>query len=518
MTPKKQIRWWPAAAVLVLAAGVILAIWLWPNAPRQQRYLRTAGTVFWSAFLLLIWFLFLSRFSRRFRWGLTGTLAFLIAAFCATFHIRGVNGDLLPILEPRWHSRQHFAAIQPEHSPFTLHEKTNDIGEFTQFYGPDRDAALPGPDLETNWVENPPRVLWRHPVGAGWSGFAVRQGLAITLEQRDENECVVCYDALTGAPVWSHQDQTHYGTIIAGEGPRSTPTIVTNRVYTFGATGRLNCLDLASGKVIWSRDTARDNGRQPPDWGFACSPLVIEGKVIVSVGSGSRDGGDNSLRAYSSATGEPVWAQGKTGPDYSSPVAARLMGQEQILVFTPPGITSHDLKGKLLWEYPWRGGHPHITPPLILSSNLFAASTGYGTGAELVRVDRTAAGEWKASRVWKSLALKSKFGPLFHFGDYLYGLDDGIFTCVELKTGQRQWKDGRYGHGQGLRVGDLILLTSEKGEIVLIQPSPEKLIELARFQVFNDKTWNPPALAGNYLFIRNDKEAACVQLKAKKRA
>jgi outer membrane protein assembly factor BamB len=91
-------------------------------------------------------------------------------------------------------------------------------------------------------------------------------------------------------------------------------------------------------------------------------------------------------------------------------------------------------------------------------------------------------------------------------------LDDGIFTCVDLKTGQRKWKDGRYGHGQGLLVGETILLTSEKGEVILIQPDSAKLVELARFQVFSDKTWNPPALSGDYLLVRNDKEAACVQL------
>jgi outer membrane protein assembly factor BamB len=349
-------------------------------------------------------------------------------------------------------------------------------------------------------------------VGAGWSGFAVRNGRAITLEQRGGDECVVCYDALSGEPLWSHADSTRYGTTIAGEGPRSTPTILSNRVYTFGATGILNCLDARNGTVVWSRNAAQDNARQAPDWGFASSPLVIDGKVFISVGGAP----GKSFRAYSAANGEPVWGEGDAGADYSSPLNVNLQGQEQILMFDTSGITSRDLDGKRLWNYHWPGGHPHITPPLVVSSNAFVASSGYGTGAELVAVDREADGKWQAKRVWKSMALKSKFAPIFHFGEYLYGLDDGIFACVELKTGQRRWKDGRYGHGQGLAVGGLILLMSEKGELVLIDPSPDKLVELGRFRVFEDKTWNPPALAGNYLFLRNDKEAACVQLKVKK--
>ena len=149
--------------------------------------------------------------------------------------------------------------------------------------------------------------------------------------------------------------------------------------------------------------------------------------------------------------------------------------------------------------------------PVTISSNLVFISSGYGAGCELVEIFRNAE-RFKAARVWKTLALKSKFAPIFPLGDFIYGLDDGIFTCVDLKTGQRRWKDGRYGHGQGLLVAGMILLTSESGEVILIEPNPEKLTELGRFQVFSDKTWNPPALAGEHLLVRNHKEAACLKL------
>jgi outer membrane protein assembly factor BamB len=170
------------------------------------------------------------------------------------------------------------------------------------------------------------------------------------------------------------------------------------------------------------------------------------------------------------------------------------------------------LDGQVLWNHPWSGAHPKVSVPVVVSSNQFFASSGYGIGCELVAVEKTGETNWTARREWKSMALKSKFGPIFVKGDYIYGLDDGILACVEVKTGQRLWKDGRYGHGQGLLAGEIILITSEKGEVVLVRPDPEKLVEMGRFQVFSDKTWNPPALAGEYLLMRNDKEAACVQL------
>lgn len=507
---ERCVRWWPVIVIAGLAGGAIAVVWGWPETQRQQRYLRTAGTLLFSGFFLLLWLLFFSRIRWRVRLATFAAVLVVVGGVASAFRIRGVNGDLLPILEPRWARRAPVAAGEPAAKRVESHSRTN-FGEFVQFYGPNRNGVPPGPELETNWTENPPRVLWKQPIGAGWSGFAVKDGLAITMEQRGAEETVSCYEALTGKAVWNHSDRVIYSTTIAGEGPRTTPAISGDRVYTFGATGLLNCFDLQSGAVIWSKDAAKENESHVPDWGFSSSPLVVDGKVIINIG------GRGTLAAYSGTDGKLLWCEGKAGIEYSSPIEVSLLGAEQILIFSR-NVESHAPDGKLLWEYPWPGGHPHITPPLVVASNLVAISSGYGTGIELVKVARDEANKWSAERVWKSIALKSKFGPLFQVGEYIYGLDDGIFCCVELKTGQRRWKDGRYGHGQGLLIGKQVLLTTEKGELALVEPNPEKLSEVARFEVFSSKTWNPPALAGEYLFLRNDKEAACVQLKRKKRA
>jgi len=230
----------------------------------------------------------------------------------------------------------------------------------------------------------------------------------------------------------------------------------------------------------------------------------------VSVG-----GKNGSLVAYDAAEGMLRWAEGRGGPEYSSPVEATLLGTRQILNFNGSGISGHGLDGKALWNHPWPGVHPKVSVPVVVSANRFFVSSGYGVGCELVTVEKSAETNWTVRSEWKSMALKSKFGPIFVKGDYIYGLDDGILACVDVKTGQRRWKDGRYGHGQGLLVGEIILITSEKGQVVLVQPDPEKLVEMGRFQVFSDKTWNPPALAREYLLMRNDKEAACLKLAAR---
>lgn len=511
---KQPVRWWPAILILILAAVALGGIWAWPEVPRQRRVLRTGGTFVTAAFLTAIWFLFFSRVTLRTRWAVASVGIVSAAVFGATFRIRGVSGDLVPILELRGKPAQNFdGSSNRAVANATTNSTTsaNPPSDFPQFYGPNRNAVLDGPILRTNWLNQPPRILWKQPVGAAWSGFAVKDGLAVTQEQRGEHEYVVCYELLTGRSVWTHSDTARYATTIAGEGPRATPTILDDRVFTFGGTGILTCLDLRTGKVHWRKDTAKENDASIPDWGFSSSPLIVDEKVIVSVG-----GKDGSLVAYDLQDGKLLWAEGRGGADYSSPMEATLLGQRQILIFNGAGVSGHGLDGRVLWTHPWPGGHPHVTAPVVVSSNQLLISSGYGTGSELVKLELDSNKNWTVTRAWKSMYLKSKFAPIFLRGDFIYGLDDGIFTCVGLKTGQRRWKDGRYGHGQGLLVAGLILLTSERGEVILIEPNSEKLVELGRFQVFSDKTWNPPSLAGEYLLMRNDKEAACLQLPTRK--
>lgn len=513
---KLDLRRWFPIAVLVLASISLTLIATWPEVQRQQRYLRSALTVLVVGALLLVSLLSNRRVPVRSRLGLLAGIAAVGVLLGGIFRIRGVNGDLLPILELRWKSRTlEGGTRQPVPDAQRPAQQAPNMGEFTQFYGPGRNAVLAEPILETNWSAHPPILLWKQAVGPGWSGFAVQDGLAVTLEQRGESEYVTCYEVVTGRPIWSHSDEARYASTIAGEGPRTTPTLSGDRVYTFGATGILNCLDRHTGKRFWFRDAARENEAKLPDWGFASSPLVVDGKVVISLGGAS----ERSLVAYGAEDGAFAWGAGDGGADFSSPMEATLLGERMILIFNTRGIVAHALTGPVLWTYPWPGKHPHVSVPVVVGTNQVLVSSGYGTGIELIEVSRTGEGkagrDWTATSVWKSMALKSKFGPILVKDDYIYGLDDGILVCVELKTGQRRWKDGRYGHGQALLVAGMILLTSERGEVILIEPSPEKLLENGRIQVLTGKTWNPPALAGEYLLMRNDQEAACLKLSTK---
>jgi len=363
-------------------------------------------------------------------------------------------------------------------------------------------------------------VVWREAVGPAWSGFAIVGNRALSMEQRGEEELVTCRDLFTGRLQWSTPSAGHFNTAIAGEGPRTTPAVQDGRVFTLGATGALRCLDLETGAPRWTRDVMKDAGVELPMWGFASSPLLYDGKVIVSAGCKMADGKPvpgapaTSLLAYDCATGAPAWKGGSRPINYSSPFSVTLAGRPQILMFNTDAITAHDpATGAVLWEHPWGKGMPHVSRPIVAGENRVFFSSGYGVGSALLEITPGADGKLAASEIWKTIRFQAKFSNPVERGGFVFGVSDGIFACLDLKDGSVRWKDGRYGHGQGLLVGELYLqMTELPGDIVLLRPTPDGPNELARFHVFDTKTWNPIALSGDLLLVRTDREAACIRL------
>ena len=505
----RRLRWWPG--ILIFLVALVAFGWVRAQAdwPFQKRNLESARVIVIATGLLLAWWIFFSRARWRLRLGVLALFVALVAAVPALFRIRGVSGDLLPILEPRW-AKHELSSASPTNKPVALPASANNLNSFPQFYGPNRDGVLTGLKLETNWTSHPPGLLWKQKIGAAWSGFAAVGEIAVTQEQRGEDECVVAYDLKTGRQLWLHADHTRYNTVIAGDGPRATPTILSNRVFTTGANGRLNCLDLASGKVIWTRDVLTENKGKVPSWGIAGSPLILDDLVLAH-------GGDNTghtLFAYRWSDGQPAWTAGTASPSYASPILATLGGVRQVVGFNNRVMAGYDAAtGAQLWEKQWGIGYPGCSTPVVVGTNQIFFSAGYGVGGELLELAAESANKMSVKQLWKSTRMKAKFSHVYLRENFLYGLDDGIFACVDVKDGTQKWKEGRYGHGQGLLVGEHYLLMAESGELVLLRPTPEAPNEIARFPVFSGKTWNPPALAGEYLLVRNDLEAACLRLK-----
>lgn len=510
---RPALRRWPAWLILGATALAIGVVRFRGDLDFQERNLATGSIALGAAALLLIWWVGFSRARRSLRLGVLLSVVGLLGVGMALFRIRGVTGDLVPILAFRWERTGRPASAEvssdaPKPVSPVVHAEVP-RPDFAQFLGPARTAVLPGPLLGADWAERPPEIRWRRKVGAGWSGFVIVGDRVLTQEQDQGNECVTCYELATGRDVWTHAYAARYDNPVGGEGPRATPTVVDGAVYTLGSTGMLHALDLQTGRVRWSRDLVADTGARMPEWGYAGSPLVLDGVVIVS--AGGRDG--QSLVAYRTSTGERAWAAGTAAAGYGSPFLTTLAGRRQILAYNHRFITAHDATdGTVLWEYPWGTGQPYAAVPVVAGPNRVAFSAGYGVGTELLEIARDANGTFSAERVWQSRKLKAKFANPVAREGFLYGLDDGLLACLDLNDGRDRWKQGRYGHGQGLLVGDLYLLMAESGELVLLRPTPDGPNELHRFRVFDSKTWNPIALSGDLLLVRNDQEAACLRL------
>ena len=243
------------------------------------------------------------------------------------------------------------------------------------------------------------------------------------------------------------------------------------------------------------------------------SPLIVGNLVIVNAGIDPDKKAGRALAAYDRASGVLIWAGGNDIAGYSSPQLAQLDGSEQILLFDGGGLAGFDPKsGSELWRYPWKTfSDMNIMQPLVLGEDQVFISSEMSNGCALLQVKKK--GErWAVDTVWKNKLFGARFANPVAADGHIYGLSNGILTCLEQETGKRTWKGGRFGSGQVLLAGKSLLITSEMGEVMLMAADPKEYRELARMTVFSGKTWNTPALAGNQLFVRNHREMACYEL------
>jgi len=528
----------------VIAAGVVAWMWLPEPVDPAMSGIVTLIAGFTLLMALLLWFAFGSRYPKALRFAPLVLLVVAAAAGTATLRIKDIRGNVFPIFALRpWAA--DLLGVEQDRPPLDVPDEEQLAGanlnaagddpakskwtNFPRFLGPGGDNHVKTINLARDWAKDEPELIWKQDIGEGWSGFVVYQGFAYTMEQRGEEELVSCYGALDGKLRWVHSTPTRYDHFMGRLGPRSTPTVheyerdgeTFIRVYAQGANGHFHALDAATGEEVWSVEVrellsiTREQDMSNIPFGRAASPLIVDETVVVA-GGGPGEGKYVSLIAFDKHTGDERWRAGDRQIAYASPVLGRIAGVRQILMVNQNWLSSYSTDGETLWEVEWPGwsnSDASCSQPVVLDDGRVFVSKAYSVGAKLFQVSKEDDG-WKVKELWPAdrggrAVMKTKFSNVVIQDGYVYGLSEGILECVDLKTGKRVWKGGRYGYGQTLGVADLLLVISEDGELALIELTPERHDELAKMQAIEGKTWNTPCLWGPHVLVRNSTEAAC---------
>jgi outer membrane protein assembly factor BamB len=386
--------------------------------------------------------------------------------------------------------------------------------DWPQFLGPARDNSYAGSDLAATWPAGGPRTLWKKKVGAGWSGPVVASGKLICFHRVADKETVECLDAASGKAIWkADYDSTYQDDFGFDPGPRSTPAIDGDRVYTFGAQGMLNCWQLSDGKRLWNVDTRKDLEAGKGFFGIVCSPLIEGDAVILNIG-----GKDAGIAAFDKTGGKLLWQATADEAGYSSPIAAAIGGKRYILSLTRAGLVALDPKsGKVFFEHPFRSGNNasvNAATPVLIGGDRVFISASYGTGAALLQFD-----EASPKVLWASDdSLSCHYATPVYRDGHLFGFDgrqeNGCnLRCIDAASGKVAWNEAQFGAGTLMRIGDDLLILHENGELIRAAASPAGFKVKDRAQIVGHDTRAYPALAGGLYFARDKNTLVCIDLR-----
>jgi len=438
--------------------------------------------------------------------------------------------------------------------------------DWPAFLGPLGTGVTVDRGLADHWPQGGPPVLWTKRIGTGYSAPSVRGGKLI-VHHRQAEETVECLRAATGESIWNYAYQGSYtATLDSNDGPRCTPLVTEDRCYTLGADGKLLCLDLETGKPIWTRTMSQDFTTSPMPFGIGCTP-ILEGDLLIVLVGGQPNSGVVAFRAK---TGDIVWQSvgketwdgaqtswsttyhwtGKEGVvSYSSPIAATIHGKRHILCLMRQGLVSvdpHDGRVNFKhWFCSRQLDSVNAARPVVIGDKILLSAT-YGTGSTLLQVEPSGQA---VKQLWHNRRMQAHWSTPIHVDGFLYGFSgrhepDASLECLDLKNGNLVWSTTGYkgrldsfvldtqtgeikvratgkvipfpffGRGSLIQVGKRFLILGERGTLALAELSPKGYHELARasFKHLGFPSWANPVLAGTKVYLRDEKTLLCVEL------
>ncbi|MGA2258913.1 MAG: PQQ-binding-like beta-propeller repeat protein [Thermoguttaceae bacterium] len=400
-------------------------------------------------------------------------------------------------------------AIPTSAAIFSLIVQTTLGDNWPQWLGPKQDGISRETGLLTEWPEKGPAELWRVSLGNGFSAVSVVGDRAFTLFGSNEGEFAVAVNVADGKTVWKTRLSDLLKNDTYGDGPRATPAVDSGRVYVLSGKGALRCLDAADGNPVWGCDLLKKFGGEPPEFGFAASPVVM-GDMLVVV-TGARKG--KSLVAFNKANGNVVWTALDDKIGCSTPREVAVNGVRQIIVLMGEAVVSVSPKdGTEYWRQAWKTElNANVATPVISGDRLFI-STGYSTGCALFELSVND-GKPAAKKVWANKEMKNYISTSVLVDGYLYGFNNNKLTCLDFRTGKAaKWSIGGFNRGSLIAADGKLIIYGDEGILALAEISPKSYKELAKLKFCDERTWTVPTLSGGRLFLRNEKELACLQV------
>jgi outer membrane protein assembly factor BamB len=382
-----------------------------------------------------------------------------------------------------------------------------------QWGGPARDFRAPSTELAPSWPEDGPTTLWSRSLGDGFSSILAENGRLYTMRREGDYESVVSLASSTGETLWEHRYESVYmGMSGYGTGPRSTPLIVGDRLFTVGANGRMLALDKQTGAELWNRDLwglEFDGTRL--SHGYSSSPVAYEESVIIPVG-----GQGASLVAFDQATGEVLWKAHNFRNSYSSPAILEIAGETQVVVFMAEQVIGVDpATGELRWQFPHANQWgTNITPPTLIDEDtLFISSPQAGArGLKLTRAGNAI----EVEQLWATRRVQFYHAAAVRQGDWIYGstgtTTPAFMTAINIRTGEIGWKLRGFAKANCVGVDDKLVILDEDGTLYLATASPEKLVVHAKTQLLDRVAWTVPTIVGKTMYVRDRQQILAVDL------
>jgi outer membrane protein assembly factor BamB len=394
-------------------------------------------------------------------------------------------------------------------------------GDWPQILGPRRTGQAAADErLTASWPAAGPAVLWSREVGAGYAGVAVADGRAYLFHRVADRELVEALDPATGELLWKDAGHpTRFRPQVGGgDGPLCVPVVAGGRLIIFGASGTLACLDTATGRRQWTRETHREFAAPEGYFGAGSTPLVVGGRVIVNVGGARQEAG---LVGFDLATGETVWQTLADAASYSAPVTVEVDGRPHVLAVTRLTCLLVDAEtGQVRWQFRFgqRGPTVNAATPVLVAEDRLLVTAAYGIGSVCADFDATA-----ARPIWEGIdSLATQYCTPILLNEHLYAIDgrDDVpparFRCLDPATGRVRWSEPAFGYGTILAADGKLIVAKTDGELLLVDPDPDALQIRSRCQPFGDALAGAiralPALAGGRLYLRDDRRLVCLDV------